>query len=357
MIERLLWPFIAALPSGRGRIRSGLALRLAQKHGRRGRPERADQLFEQALSYGLTDSRPYVQYALALLERGEASRAEELLSDAAEVEPASPVPLVFLGLAHLDAGKPADAHAVLQRAARCAPGNLLPSTCLALVAMRVGKPGQAARQLLQQGIADNLPVRARLLAEVEKHLCSRGCRPDLENVLPRAADEPDAPRPAKLSPRAAVRKAEAAMRRGRYKTALALLDSAAGEGRAGDELHLFLAGAHMGLGNWQEAAARLASIPPDGPLGGPALFYAGVCNCLLGRPREARELLDKAAATGKTFDFEEVIHYYHGLCLLAEGQELPARQDLELALDADWGLLTRRLEAVLKLEQRPAQRG
>ncbi len=108
-----------------------------------------------------------------------------------------------------------------------------------------------------------------------------------------------------------------------------------------------------GLGRRKEAAERFSAMPKASVLRGAALFYAGLARYLNDEPRAALELLDQADDAGNVYDFEELIHYYRGLCLLfARGDEIAARGELLPALDIDWTLLPRRLQAVVRSAQR-----
>ena len=323
------------------------AVRRAQKAWRRGDAPRAEELFEQALSFGLTDSRPYVQYASMLLEQGEAGRAAELLQNAAEVEPASPVPLIFLGLAESDSGRQVEACSALQDACKKAPHNLLAKSCLALARLRAGQVKQAAEALLADGIADNLRVRARLLVEVER-LLRLAKRPRLvDDLLPPAVEEPREQQPGKdWSGRRCLKTAIRAFGRGEFRSARALLKAAADRGCAADECLLYLAGADMGMGDYRGASLALLKMPEKSTLRGTALFYAAVGRYLDGHPAATLDLLGQAAAAGNVHDFEEFIFYYRGLCLLAAGDDLAARSEFARALDLDWALLPRRIAAL-----------
>jgi len=344
----------------RDRLRCAVALRRAQRKRLRGRRNEAEELFERALSFGVTDSRPYVQYALALMEWGEAAGAVELLHNAVEVDPQSPVPLIFLGLALSDWGRHEEATRALGRACERAPANLLARSCLSLVQMRSGEIASAARELLDRGIADNLMLRARLIAAVETHLSGRGTPGPLDDLLPPRADESEECTVAEgHSGRQSFRRAVKALHKGKYKTARALLRTAAGDRKCdGDQVRLYLGGTYLGLGEYGEAAEHFSGMPQPSLLRGAALFYAGVSRYLNGEPQAALQLLDQADEAGNVYDFEEFIHYYRGLCLLAPrgddpaAGEVAARREFLQALDIDWTLLPRRLEAVVRSSQR-----
>ena len=85
MLNVLQWIISLLLFRRRDRIRCGMAYRNAQARLRRGDRAGAERLFEAALSCGVTDARPYVQYAIALIDGGETARAVDLLDNAAEV--------------------------------------------------------------------------------------------------------------------------------------------------------------------------------------------------------------------------------------------------------------------------------
>ena len=346
MLDLLLSVLAVAAPFGRDKIRAGLALRRAQKAWLAGDRARAEELFEHALSFGLTDSRPYVQYASALLEQGEAGRAVELLQNASEVEPANPVPLIFLGLALSDAGRHADACSALQDACRLAARNLLARGGMALARMRSGQVPQAAAELLKGGIADTLRLRTRLLIEVEKFLREKKASCLLADLIPPRAAEPE-PRPPRSSwtGRRCFKEAMRAFHRGEFGAARVLLGAAAGRQFASDELLLYSAGTSLALGDAAGAAAAFCTMPETSQLRGAALFYAAMSRYCNNEPAAARSLLDQAAAAGNVHDFEEYVRYYRGLCLVAEGDELAARGQFAVALDIAPAILAQRLTA------------
>jgi len=348
MLNLLQWLISLLLFRRRDRIRCGMALRRAQVKLRRGDRREAERLFETALSYGVTDSRPYVQYAIALLDTGDTSRAIDLLDSATEVEPHNPVPEIYLGIALSDAGRHDEAMAELRRAADRAPGNLLACSALALARIRSGHVREGTLELLANGVADDLGMRTRLLIEVERRLSSSGVPSLPDQLLPPHAKNDDLPTdvPSTLSAAKCFRRAVQAMQHGRYIRARSLLQAAVDRGADGDELRLYLAGIPLGLGNYAEAADKLMQIPEASTVRGPALFYAAVARYLAGDPKGALELLDKARAAGNVYDFEEIISYYRGLCLLATDGEAAARDALADALDGDWTLLPRRLAAL-----------
>ena len=289
-----------------------------------------------------------MQDAWALLRRNEPERAIDLLEGAVEVEPANPVPLIMLGLAQSDAARHIDAINTLRRAGTMAPANLLASTCLWLALLRSGQASAAAQQLLEIGIADNLAVRARLLAALENALREAGGPAPLrEELLPPPADEPPSPAVDPAMPaRRCFRNAVKAFHKGRYKAASELLKAAVGRGFETDEARLYLAGCDIVLGNCEQAAQALSAMPAKSTLRGPALFYAALARYLANDPEAARRLFDEAEATGSVHDFEEFIGYYRGLCHLAEGNEQAACRAFETALDIDWSLLPKRLTVV-----------
>jgi len=326
------------------RLSAGLALRRAQKAWRRGNHGRAEELFEQALSFGITDSRPYVQYASALLEQGWVDRATELLSNAVEVDPQNPVPFIFLGLAQSDSGRQVEACSALQEAAKLAPGNLLPKTCLALVRMRSGQVQQAVADLLKDGVADNPRVRGRLLVEAERHIRRQGKPPLFRNLIPAAADEPKPCAPdASWGGRRCFREGLRAFRDGRFSAAEACFDAARERKFNADEAMLFSAGAKLALGDYSGSADLLLAIPEKGPMHGIALFYAAVARCCVGDYPAARSLIDQAAEAGGLQDLEEYVTYYRGLCLLDAGDEIAARRAFADAAEIDPALLAQRL--------------
>ena len=356
MLHFFLWPASLLFFWRRDQIRCGISLRRAQRQRLRGRRNEAEELFEHSLSFGVTDSRPYVQYALALMEWGEAAKAVELLHNAVEVDPQCPVPLILLGLALSDSGRQEEAIEALRRACEKAPANLLAQSCLSLVQMRSGEIAPAASDLLGRGIADNLSLRARLLASVERHLRGRQTPGPLDDLLPPRADETEKTEfPPGQSARQSFRQAAKALHKGKYTTARALLQAAAGDRKCnGDQVRLYLGGTYLGLGEYDQAAEHFSAMPPSSLLRGAALFYAGVSRYLNEEPQAALELLDQATETGNVYDFEEFIHYYRGLCLLAPKgdepalDEVAARREFLQALDIDWTLLPRRLEAVVR---------
>ncbi|HUS58691.1 MAG TPA: tetratricopeptide repeat protein [Planctomycetota bacterium] len=343
MLDFLLLLVSHVVPWRRDRLRCTAVLRRAQRAWRRQRFPESEALFEQSLSLGLTDSRPSVQYAWALLDQGDAPRAVELLEGAVEMEPENPVPLIMLGLAQSDAGRQAEACETLRAACGRAPLNLLAATSLALAHLRAGQP--AAANSLLGAVADNLAVRARLLVELEKPLQHRNAPPH-EDLLPPPSEDAHQP---EIDPKAGGRRcfnqAVKAFHKGKYKTAAALLNAAVSRNFNSDEARLYLAGTELGLGNHEPAAKLLAEMPPNSMLRGPALFYSGLARYLNNEPQAARELLDKAANAGGVHDFDEFIHYYRGLCFLADGNELAARREFEPALDVNCSLLSRRLSA------------
>ena len=325
-------------------LSAGLALRRAQKAWRRGDHRQAEELFEYALSFGVTDSRPYVQYASALLEQGWVDRATELLANAVEVEPGNPVPFVFLGLAHSDSGRQVEACAALQEAAKLAPGNLLPKSCLALVRMRSGQARQAAAGLLKEGVADNPRVRGRIMVEAEKSLRRRTRPPLFQNLIPAAVDEQEHAAPdAGWSGRRSFREGLRAFREGRFRAARACFDAAREQKFNADEATLYSAGARLGLGDYAGSADVLLAIPGKGTIRGVALFYAAVARCCTGDYPAARDLIDRAVESGNVHDLEEYISYYRGLCLLDAGDELAARRAFADAAEIDPALLVQRL--------------
>ena len=311
-------------------------------------PKAAEELYEHALAFGITDSRPYVQYALALLGRGEAERAAELLHSAVEVDPESPVPLIFLGLALSDVGRQDEARSALQRAREKAPDNLLAKSALSLVEARSGNVAAAANDLLDGAIADNLDLRARLLVVAERHLRGENATGMLSELLPPPAIESEE---AQVAPRAGGRRCfrdgARAMARGEYRRARALLEAAIERKHDDDETRLYLGGTYIGLGEHREAARRFLAIPKSSPIRGAALFYAGVAKCLAGEPQAALDLLDQAVEAGKVHDVEDLLSYYRGVSMLAAGRdEIATRREFLRALDVDWTLLPKRLADV-----------
>jgi tetratricopeptide (TPR) repeat protein len=347
MLNLLLWPASIVLFWRRDRIRCGIALRKAQRMAPKNH-KAAEELFERALSFGITDSRPYVQYAAALLECGEAGRAVELLHSAVEVDPESPVPLIFLGLAFSDFGRRDDARSALQQAREKAPGNLLAKSALSLVEARSGDAAAAAKDLLDNAIADNLNLRARLLVAVERHLRGERAAGMLSELLPPPASESeDKQVGARSSGRQCFKNAARALAKGEYRYARASLEAAIERKHDTDETRLYLGGTYLGLGEYREAARRFAAMPESSPMRGSALFYAGVSRYLAGEPRAALELFDQAAEAGNIYDVEELISYYRGVSMLAAGQdETAVRREFLSALDIDWTLLPRRLADV-----------
>lgn len=347
MLDLILHARSVLLPFGRDGASAGLALRRAQKAWRKGSHQRAEELFEQALSFGVTDSRPYVQYASALLEQGWVDRATELLSNAVEVDPANPVPFIFLGLAHSDSGRQVEACSVLQEAAKLAPGNLLPKSCLALVRMRTCQVRQAAADLLKDGVADNPRVRGRLLVEVERHLRRQGRPPLFRNLIPAADDEPEPVAPdTAWSGRRCFREGLRAFRDGRFRMAQACFDAAHEHKFNADEAMLYSAGARLGLGDYAGSADLLLAITGNGPAHGVALFYAAVARCCTGDYAAARLLVDEASEAANVQDLEEYVMYYRGLCLLDAGDEIAARRAFADAAEIDPALLMQRLAEV-----------
>jgi len=351
MLNVLQWIVSLLLFRRRDRIRCGMAYRNAQARLRRGDRAGAERLFEAALACGVTDARPYVQYAIALIDGGETARAVDLLDNAAEVEPDNPVPQLYLGIALSEAGRQKEAMAELERAVQRAPGNLLARSALSLARMRTGNARDAARELLAQGIADSLDMRTRLLIETERRL-SQGAVGLPDQLLPLQAkdDDPPAEVPANIGGARCFKLATRAMQHGRYNNARALLHAAIDRGADSDELRLHLAGVELGVGKHTEAADKLLEIPETSTVRGPALFYAAVARYLAGEPEVALELLDKAEATHSVYEFQEIICYYRGRCLLATGaDDRCAREVLANALDADWTLLPRRLAMLAEI--------
>ena len=346
MLNVLQWIVSLLLFRRRDRIRCGMAYRNAQARLRRGDRAGAERLFEAALACGVTDARPYVQYAIALIDGGETARAVDLLDNAAEVEPDNPVPQLYLGIALSEAGRQKEAMAELERAVQRAPANLLARSALSLARMRTGNARDAARELLAQGIADSLDMRIRLLIETERRLGGQVAVGLPDQLLPPQAKDDDTPAevPANIGGARCFKLATRAMQHGRYNNARALLHAAIDRGADSDELRLHLAGVELAVGNHTEAADKLLEIPETSTVRGPALFYAAVARYLAGEPETALELLDKAEATRSVYEFQEIICYYRGLCLLAtEADDRRAREALASALDADWTLLPRRL--------------
>ena len=344
MLDLLLRLLAAAAPFRRDEIRAGLALRQAQRAWRAGDHARAEELFERALSFGLTDSRPYVQYGAALLEQGDVARAVELLQNATEVQPANPVPLIFLGLALSDAGQQVEACSALQEAGKLAAHNLLARSTTALVRMRSGQVPQAAAELLKDGVADNLRLRTRLLVETERFLRTKNATCLLADLIPPRAAEPE-PKPPHPSwnGRRCFKEALRAFHRGEFKAARVLLDAAAARQFASDDLLLYSAGTTLALGGSADAAEAFCTMPENSTLRGAALFYAAISRYCNNEPAAARSLLDQVVAAGNVHDFEEYVHYYRGLCFAAEGDDLAARKEFADALDIDPAILTQRL--------------
>lgn len=347
MLNLLLWPASIVLFWRRDQIRCGIAMRKAQRMLKKD-PKAAEELYEHALSFGLTDSRPYVQYASALLGRGEAERAAELLHSAVEVDPESPVPQIFLGLALSDVGRQDEARSALQQACEKAPENLLAKSALSLVEARSGNVAGAANDLLDGAIADNLDLRARLLVVTERHLRGERAAAMLSELLPPPASESeDVQVEARAGGRQCFKDAARAMAKGEYRRARALLEAAIERKHDNDETRLYLGGTYIGLGEYREAARRFLIIPESSPIRGAALFYAGVAKYLAGEPQAALELFDQAVEAGNVHDVEELLSYYRGVSMLAAGRdEIVARREFIVALDIDWTLLPRRLADV-----------
>jgi len=248
-MKAVLQIFVEACPRQASRMYRGILVRRAQKLHLRGETTQAVKDFERALAIADGDCRAHVQYAIAMLDTGNAAKAVELLDAAKYIEPGNPVPRIFLGLALSDAGRNAEACEALSQACAMADSNLLPKTCLALARIRDGQFSVAAAQLKQEGIADNIAVRARILTEVESILHQRADQRLLDYLLPARSKSEEEQKPAapndSESPRRCYKRGRQAFDKGRFAEAQMLFEGARDRGCEEADLPLYLGGSYL----------------------------------------------------------------------------------------------------------------
>ncbi|WP_207479396.1 XrtA/PEP-CTERM system TPR-repeat protein PrsT [Arenibaculum pallidiluteum] len=130
-----------------------------------GRPADAAVLADELMGIALIRPKVYADAGEAFMTAGDAAKAAEAFGRLAEAEPQSLSARLMQARAQLVAGKPAEARQTLDAARRIAPGNSAISRALVDLAMRDGRTADAAAYV--EALAPHNPTEAsRLRADL-----------------------------------------------------------------------------------------------------------------------------------------------------------------------------------------------